>query len=173
MVLQGGREQVVGDQPGLEQALELGIGAVEVGQRLGEDRVRLLASEEVELTAKQERDLGFLERIVDQLPRSLQMLDRRLAADPRLGRAELDQHVGAFGCSRRLVEGSAQIGDGALGSPARARTAGGLAQRRHALLPARRRTAKQLRGDALRLGARGGQERRSPLVTSLALELGE
>src|SRR4029453_17427280 len=90
VVLQGGREQVVGDQPGLEQALELRIGAVEVGQRLGEDRVRLLAPEEVELAAEQERDLGLLERIVDQLPRSLQMLDRRLAADPRLGRAELD-----------------------------------------------------------------------------------
>ena len=34
VVVQGRREQVVGDQPGLEQALELGVGAVEVGQRL-------------------------------------------------------------------------------------------------------------------------------------------
>ena len=156
VILQGGREQVVGDQPGLEQALELRVGAVEVGQRLRKDCVRLLAPEEVELAAEQERDLGLLERIVDQIPRSLQVLNRRLAADPRLGRAELDQHFGALGGMRGLVERAAQIGDRALGSPACARTASGLAQRRHTLRPARRRTPKQLRGDALRLGARGG-----------------
>ena len=34
VVVQGRREHVVGDQPGLEQALELGVGAVEVVQRL-------------------------------------------------------------------------------------------------------------------------------------------
>ena len=84
------------------------------------------------------------------------MLDRRLAADPRLGRAELDQHFGALGGLRRFVEGSAQIGDRALGCPACARTARGLAQRRHALRPTRWRTTKQLGGDALRLVARGG-----------------
>ena len=59
------------DQPGLEQALQLGIGAVELLHRSPEDGVRLLAAKEVELSAELKRDLTSPDRIVDQLPRSL------------------------------------------------------------------------------------------------------
>jgi hypothetical protein len=169
-VVQTRREHVVGDQHCLEQTLELCISAVEVDQGLGEDRVRLLAAEEVELAAEQERDLALLDRVVDQLARFLQMLDCCLTADPHLGRAELDQHVRAVGGVGRLGERATQIRDGTLGGPARARAASGFSKPRHGLRAACRRAAQQLRGDALRLGARGREERRRPLVTQVTLE---
>ena len=45
-------EEPVRDQGGLDQALDLGVGAPEIGQRPDEDGVRFLAAEEVELSAE-------------------------------------------------------------------------------------------------------------------------
>jgi hypothetical protein len=127
VVVQSRREHVVGDESGPEQALELRVGTIEVVQRVGQDGVRLFAAEKVELPAKQEPDLGSSDRVVDQLPRRSKVLDRGLAADPDLGRPELDEHLCPFRRARRLLEGAAKVGNSALRSPARTRAARRLA----------------------------------------------
>jgi hypothetical protein len=58
------------------------------------------------------------------------MLDGGVAVHERLGGAELEQQIGAFGRERRLGERAAKVSDRALGRAAGARAVGGVAQRR-------------------------------------------
>jgi hypothetical protein len=67
--VEGRREQVVRDQAGLEQALELRVGAAELVQRLDEDGVCLVTAQEEELAAEQKRGLGPRYRTFGQLVR--------------------------------------------------------------------------------------------------------
>jgi hypothetical protein len=88
--------QGVGDEPRLEETLELRVGAGElrVGageliQRLGEDGVRLFVAEkQEELAAEQERRLGSPDGVGDQRVRLPQVLDRSVAPHERLGRTK-------------------------------------------------------------------------------------
>ena len=60
-------EHAVGDEPCLEEPLELLVGAGELIQCLGEDGVRLLAAEEEEeLAAEHERGLGSADGVDGQ-----------------------------------------------------------------------------------------------------------
>ena len=166
LAVQRRHEDGAGDERRLEQALELGIGAGELHQRLGVDGVRLLAAEEEELAAEQQRGLGSSDRVVDQCVCLPEMLDGGVAADDRLGGAELEQQVGALGRGRRLGERAAEVGDRALGSTARAGALGGVAQRPDDLCVRGRGSAaagarrpvpaprRRRRGDAPRVRAR-------------------
>jgi hypothetical protein len=82
----------VGDKPGLEETLELRVGAGEFIQRLGEDSVRLLAAEEEEeFAAEHEGGLGSADGVDGQRVRLPQVLDRSVAAHQCLGRAKFAQ----------------------------------------------------------------------------------
>ena len=146
------REQVVGDDPRLEHARELGVGVAELLERRDEDRIGLLAPEEEELAAEQQCGLRAFRRVNGQVVRLAQVLDRRVAADQRLGRAELAQHVGAVRRGRRLGQCPPQVRHGALGRAARGGPPGGVAQRRdHLRVPPgalRRRCAATRSGSA-------------------------
>ena len=89
------REEVVRDQSDLEQVGELGVGAGEFLQRRDEHGI-VLAAEEEELTPEHQRRLRPADRVVIELVRRLQVLDCGLAIEGRLGRAELEQQVGAI-----------------------------------------------------------------------------
>ena len=88
--VEGRREQVVCDQARFEQTLKLWLRTAELVKRLDEDRVRLVAAEEEELAAEQERNSRSLYWSRTQLVCILEVLDRRVAVDLRLGRAELE-----------------------------------------------------------------------------------
>jgi hypothetical protein len=109
------REQVIGDEPRLQQVLELGVGAAELLQGGAEDGVRLLGAQQEELASERERGLGPADRLLEEAVRGAEMLDRGVAVHLRLGGAELEQHVGALGRRRRLGERASKVRDGALG----------------------------------------------------------
>src|SRR4029450_13550234 len=80
LVVERRHEQVVVDEPALQQALEFGVGPGQPVQRAREDRIRLLAAEEQEeLVPEEQRRLCSTDRVVDQRPRLLQVLDGGLA----------------------------------------------------------------------------------------------
>src|SRR5262245_10765191 len=107
----------VRDEPGLEETLELRVCAGELVERLGEDGVRLLAPQEKEeLAAKEERDLASADGVGAQHTRLPQVLDRGVASHEGLGRAKLEQHVGALLGGGRLGDCTSKVCDGTLGS---------------------------------------------------------
>jgi hypothetical protein len=80
----------VRDEPRLEPALQLGVGAGNVIQRAGEDGVRVVSAEEEEkLPAELERRLCSPDGILDQRVCFLQVIDGCLAAHKHLGISEL------------------------------------------------------------------------------------
>ena len=120
-VLRPRPEEAGADHPGLQEALELGIAAAELVERVLENRDRLVEAMEVEELGSEQRGrfcppFG----IVDQPVRLSQVLSRGLAAQQRLGGAELEQQVRALRRDGRLGERPAEIRDCAVGSTARA-----------------------------------------------------
>jgi hypothetical protein len=133
-------EEPVADQPGVEEALELGIGTVELVECPAEHGVGLVEAVKVEeLASEQDRGLGFSERVVDEPVCLREMLGGRLAVDECLGGAELEQQVDALGIGRRLRECATEIRDSALGGTAAGCVARRLPQRGDDLGIGRRR----------------------------------
>jgi hypothetical protein len=90
--MQGWVKEPVAKQPGVEKALELGIGAVQLVECLAEDGVGLCEAVKVEeLASEEDRSFCLLEAIVDQPVCLLKVFRCRLAVNKRLGGAELEQ----------------------------------------------------------------------------------
>jgi hypothetical protein len=99
----------------------------------------------------------------------------RLTVDERLGKAELEQQVGALWPGKRLGVRAPQIGDRALGRPTTASAAGGIPQHGHDLVGGvrglqRRRNQQQVRGNALRVRSGLCEQARGPRVQARSLE---
>ncbi len=163
-------EQAVRDQAGREEALELRIGPGKLVERLLEHGVRLLSAEDEQLAAEQSRGLGAPHRARGQRMRLAQVLYCGHSAHVRLGRAELEEHLGALRVWRRLLEGASKVGDGALQGTARAGAPRGVAQRRDGLRICGRRAAQQVRGDAFRFRPGVGEQARGAGVSPVSLE---
>ena len=119
--------------------------------------------------AEHERGLGPADRVVVQRMCLLQVLDRRVAADERFDRAELEQQLGAFRSRGRLGERTAKVCNGALRGAAGARSAGRLAQPSDDTWFARRGRAEQVRGDPFGLCPGSVEQPRRPRMPTVAL----
>jgi hypothetical protein len=97
------------------------------------------------------------------------VLDRRVAADQRLGRPEFEQQVGALGRRRRLGERAAKVGNRALGRPASCCAPGGFAQHGHDPWIRGRGGEQQVRGDPFGLGPSLAEETRRPCMPDVSL----
>ena len=82
-------EEPVADQPGVEEALELGIGTVELVECPAEHSVGLAEAMKVEeLASEQHRGLGFPDSVVDEPMCLPEMLGGCLPVDECLGGAD-------------------------------------------------------------------------------------